>query len=373
MMRRKLWAALALLVTPTAVEAQDLGVFTAGLFKNIHSVTLYAQGGKINDAEAIEGGHSECFSTMDICGAGIEMLIDLTPTTKNTHVELGLGASYLRGFQSSRSDLDLHGSIRSFPSVSAYVTRTSLFGIKTFQPYLGLSFGITDLWNAQAYDTLRHRFAVRGQTFDWGGVVGMSLQTTGFQGLFVEAGYRRRRFASIDWGIPSKLDETLPAGWPRELNLSGLEVSIGWQFDFSDDEKKSPPPAFVGAWRLTAFDGQNLPTTFSQRLLSATEEPKNGSERDDIVDGTLRIDSTAFKLAVFHRVARLDSSGKPVVVGDLTVQQDSGAVSLTDRGVKATLDPNGPAPPFVPERRGDTILVRLPETNHTLTFTKLPG
>lgn len=361
---------LSIGIPASSLPGQDLGVFT-GLFKNIHSVDLYVQGGDLGSTGEIRGGGSE-WCSLDICGAGIEMLIALNSPTKHTHVALALGASYQRGFQSARSDLDLHGSIRSFPIVSAYVSRTSLWSITAVRPYVGLSFGIADLWNAQAYDTLRQRYAVRGQTFEFGATVGMEFHSPILRGLFIEAGYRWRRFGSIDWDFPASADEVLPEGWPREMNLSGAEVAIGLNFYLSPEDV---PPALDGMWHLASLDDQKLPATFSQRMLGPTDVPGSGSERDDVVDGSLRIDSTAarYSLVLYHRTTRLDSGARQVSVGHLVARQDSGSLSRSARGdfVLRSDGPLDPSGPFAIARKEDTISVRLPDTNHALTFTKV--
>ena len=344
-------------ILPSTLSGQEFTALT-GLFQHIKSVSLYGQG-------AARHGSPPFY------GAGTEVQIDLAPSTAHTLVILGLGAGYLQGIEVRRPDLDLHASVRSFPTFSAYVGRSNY---RDVEPFARFSFGIADLWNAQAVDVNGNRSKVDAQTVDYGVMGGLELKHFVAKGFFLEGGYVARRFSSINWGTTK---DDAQRGWPRHLNLSRFQVAVGFRFHVADEVSKSPSaPALVGAWHLTGVDDDHeLPAPMTQRLLTPAEEPKNGSERDEIVDGTLRIDSTMYRLVLFHRVVRLDSGGKPVMMGDLTAQRDSGGVTLTNRGANATLDPNGPfaAPSsFQLERREGTILFRLPGSNHLLTFTKLP-
>ena len=227
---RPLSLAAAVLLLPSAAQAQDLRMLES-LFKSLNSFTLAVHTGTLQN-----GGHlkSEC-GPMGLCGMGTEVFINLSDTEKAT-VELALGTSYMRGFTAREETLDLKGAVRSFPTIGVYATRNTIFGQERLQPYVGLSFGNADLWNIQAYDPLGREYSLKGQTYDFGALGGVLATFSGVGGLFLEGGYKNRQFSSVDWGFPSSMDR-VPEGWPRELDLSGWMVSVGYQFSLEKEEK----------------------------------------------------------------------------------------------------------------------------------------
>lgn len=138
-------------------------------------------------------------------------------------VELGLGADYLTGFGADDPTLDLRGSIRGFPTLSAYATPPISWG--AVSPYLGVNTGFTTLWNVQAFDAEGRQYDLRGETFQ----IGASLGLYHASGFLLEVSYRNRNFRSVEWGFPSGVD-ALPEGWPRAVDLSAVLVSVGYQF-----------------------------------------------------------------------------------------------------------------------------------------------
>lgn len=215
-----------LLLIPTAASAQIMSAVT-GLFDSVNSIAFSVSGGLIVgdtelDADCLGGG---------VCAMGIEVLLDL-PSPEGIELELGLGTRFLRGFGTKEPTLDLRGSVRTLPEVSVYATRPEVMGHRVVQPYAGLNFGFAQLWNVRGYDPEGTQYEVDSEAFEVGVTVGAFLNMAVLSGLFVEGTYRHRRFDSLDWSIPGS--PVLPAGWPRELNVSTALVTVGWQFRLTE-------------------------------------------------------------------------------------------------------------------------------------------
>jgi hypothetical protein len=200
----------------------QFGAFEA-LFKSVNSLTFYVHGGDVIGASEVA---TEC-AGFGLCGMGAEVLIDL-PTVHGVHFEMGLGTNFIRGFASREPSMDLRGSLRTLPMISVYGSRAGLLGTPAITPYAGVNFGLSTLWNTRAYDDTGAVYEMRGETFEYGVAAGFYLSGGPLPGLFMEGSYRQRRFASLDWGFPGP--RVLPANWPRELDMSGWLVSVGWQF-----------------------------------------------------------------------------------------------------------------------------------------------
>lgn len=212
-----------LVATPAHAEAQDLG-FITDFFSKARGIAIGFQIGQLNAGELESDG---LCPAAPVCGASGELLIDLAEFVGDLSVEMGFSAGYWRGFQSSSPEVDLRGSVRNFPTISAYISKD----IGLFAPYIGLSFGLSDLWNAQAYDSEGFVYQLDGQTFDWG-ILGALSYNIGPAFLFSEVHYSWRRFNSLDWSLPSAADGALPAPFPRSLELSGFKLNVGLQFQF---------------------------------------------------------------------------------------------------------------------------------------------
>jgi opacity protein-like surface antigen len=223
-------AALCAAATPAYAQVE----FLTELFKDVNSVALSVQGGGIPGSGNLTTRGSDCPGG-GVCGMFAEVLIDL-PDVGGTELELGLGTGYMRGFRAREESLDLHGSMRSFPVVSAYATFPEIERLARIEPYAGLSVGGSQLWNARGYDPEGTVFGVEGETLDFGATAGLFLTPLG--GLFVEGAYRVRRFESVTWELPESAGERLPSNWPRSLDASGWTLSLGWQFRFRDEAKK---------------------------------------------------------------------------------------------------------------------------------------
>jgi hypothetical protein len=223
MSRRLFLALLFCLLAPAPSAAQDLR-FLEGLFRQVNSFTIAMHAGSL--AGASEFG-SNC-GPLGLCGMGTEVFINLH-STENVLLELALGTSYLRGFTSRQPDMDFHGAVRSVPTLAVYTTYLRPWRQERVQPFIGASFGLADLWNAQVYDVEGTRYALRGNTYTQGLLTGLMVEVSSSAGIFVEASYRRQHFFSVEWGFPTGV-QRVPEGWPRELNLSNWMLSLGWQF-----------------------------------------------------------------------------------------------------------------------------------------------
>lgn len=228
---------LAAILCAAATPAHAQLEFLTDFFKEVNSVALSVQGGRIPGSANLTTRGSDCPGG-GVCGVFAEVLVDL-PDVGGTELELGLGTGYLRGFRAREESLDLHGSMRSFPVVSAYATFPEIERLARIEPYAGLSVGSGQLWNARGYDPEGTVFALEGETLEFGATAGLYL--TPLRGLFVEGVYRVRRFESITWELPEAAEERLPPNWPRSLDATGWTLSVGWQFRFRDSEKKEDP------------------------------------------------------------------------------------------------------------------------------------
>ncbi|MCA9738957.1 MAG: hypothetical protein KC645_15115 [Gemmatimonadetes bacterium] len=216
-------ACAALVLSPQGVSAQDFGI--GALFEKARGIALAFQFGELQSGN-LESDDSCPLGA--VCGASAELLIDLADFGGDVSVELGLSASYWRGFRSSDPRLDLRGSVRNFPTIAAYMSKD----LDPWSPYAGLSFGLSDLWNAQAYDADGAVYPLDGQTFDWSAVAGLGYGL-GPAIVISEIRYAWRTFSSLTWTLPGG-SEVLPAGFPRSLELSGFKMSVGLQFQFQD-------------------------------------------------------------------------------------------------------------------------------------------
>lgn len=347
------WALpLLILVQARPSHAQaELAFFTNAL-KSVHSVTLAGQFGDLTDKQMLGTSDSDC-ALLRICGMAAEVLFDVT-TPEQIHLEIGFGASYLRGFHEKAGlPFDIRGSVRSFPTISAYLTGDA----RIVEPYVGVNFGIADLWNVQVYDTLNREFKVTGQTFELGGTAGFYLDFYHSVGLFAEASYRRRRFASLDY-----TRDSVP-GIPRELNLDALTVALGVQFDLRED--KEGPPAFYGTWVLSKVNGEALPARISQR------QDGNLSVRDELTSGMLDITAQNYVLRLWHRQVTL-SAGQIVAVTTPDTLPSEFGTTVTEETADdmLLLHPQADLGRTVLLRRVDKEIM-LRHNNHVLHFVRI--
>lgn len=230
---------LAATLQPASLRAQDPFSFISSIFSNAGSLALTAQFGLLNgEGDLIDDGR--CLFG-DLCGAGAELLLDLPSFSGgDVGVELGLGVDFTRGFRAGSSAVDLRGSIRSLPTVAAYVSGLgeSIDGFPdSLYPYFGLSFGLADLWNARAYDANGLQFELDGQTFDWGLSAGLAVDLGLTAYLLTEGTYIWRRFSSLEWSLPDAAGEVLPPAFPRAMELSGWRFRVGLQFQLNSEDE----------------------------------------------------------------------------------------------------------------------------------------
>ena len=134
-------------------------------------------------------------------------------------LELGIGYGQVQGLELRDPALDLNAMIRTLPSVSLYMSYEPLGA------YLGLRTGFLRTFALQVIDAGGTVFAGDAEAFMMGALAGYAFGI-GPTYLFVEAGYTARTFPSVEW----RAQEPLPAGVPRELDVSGWGLSAGLQF-----------------------------------------------------------------------------------------------------------------------------------------------
>ena len=134
-------------------------------------------------------------------------------------LEVGIGYGQVQGLELRDASLDLNAMIRTLPSVTLYMSYEPL------GTYLGLRTGFLRTYALQVIDGDGTVFAGKAEAFMMGGLVGYAFGI-GPTYLFTEAGYTARSFPSVEWSAPGPL----PAGVPRDLDVSGWGVSMGIQF-----------------------------------------------------------------------------------------------------------------------------------------------
>jgi hypothetical protein len=255
---------MAAILAPSPAAGQDFGLIT-GLFRDVRELTIFHQFGGLHDSPDLQTRSPFCC----LSGAGTEVLLQLRESEGGITYELGLGASYVRGFQAVEPSLDLRGSLRALPTISLYGSHPRPFGTDLLSSYLGLNFGLLELWHAQAYTAAGERWSVRGQTFELGSTAGVYLNRGPLSGLFAEGSYRVRRFPTVEWS--PAVAQPLPAAWPRSMDFSGPLFAVGWQFSLREDAP-SVDPASAGTWLAERMDGQALPAVLSEDRM-ATGSP----------------------------------------------------------------------------------------------------
>ena len=220
-MRSILLAVWLLVGVPGLTHAQSEFDLIKGLFKSINSVSFSTQMGGLTGSDEMVG---DC-GFLDLCGLGTEVFFNLASDSTKI-LELALGTGYLRGFSAREESLDLRGSVRSVPTIGVYASRPGAFGSDRVLPYVGATIGLSELWNVQAYDLEGKEYSVKGSTYDFGVLTGVAVDAGALDGLFLEGVYRYRNFASVDWS-----GDRVPPRWPRGIDLTGIFISAGWQFD----------------------------------------------------------------------------------------------------------------------------------------------
>src|SRR5687768_2940622 len=332
---------LVTFIAPQA-HAQELD-FVRALFRDVHSVTLFGSWAELRGSQHLRTEPTQCLFR-GICGGGAEILWDITPVDRGTHLELGFGASYLRGFSGRRlaDPFDLRASVRSFPEFGAYVSGQILpTGIVV--PYAGGTFGFSDMWNAQVYGADRKPISVEGRTFTYGLLAGIAIDAGWGGKAFLEGGYRARRFPSVEYHT----SDPIPFSWPRSLDLSGWQFAAGWQFELKADKR---PPSFEGVWVLTTVSSDELPATLSQH-----RNADGTSTRIEIQGGTVYADDGSYRLGLHQKTSTLDGLFRSIHV-TITELRDVQSGRYRTAGNTISLEPAGDGKARV-ERLGDDIVV----------------
>lgn len=346
-MRTLMLCAAALLAAAPA-RAQDLGMIEA-LFDDVSAVTVYYQlGGLARTQDVTSDG--------PLHGAGTEVLINLASSPRMRY-ELGLGASYLRGYQSTHPDLDLRASLRALPTISIYATREG----GAVSAYAGGTFGLIELWNAQAYGPSGQPWDLEARTFELGGTLGFYLETL-LPGLFAEAGYRFRDFHSVKWA--STNDEDLPADWPRSLDFSGPVISLGWQLQLPsrEDEEAAPAAApLAGTWMAERVDGAPLPALLDVQ----------GGVRRELTHAVVRLIRTAEDEPAtrYHMESFVRSTQGATPTAAVATQRVVEAGRVVASGGEVQLVPDGQSTPSYTGRRlNGRLYLRSVADEHVVMF-----
>lgn len=134
-------------------------------------------------------------------------------------LEVGIGYGQVQGLELSGTSLDLNAMIRTLPSITLYMS------YEPWGTYLGLRTGFLRTYALQVIDGDGTVYPGKAEAFMMGGLVGYAIGL-GPTYLFTEAGYTARSFPSVEWSA----QEPLPAGVPRDLDVSGWGISMGLQF-----------------------------------------------------------------------------------------------------------------------------------------------
>jgi hypothetical protein len=344
--------ACAFLVLAPQPAAAQFDAVTA-LFKEVHSITLYGQGTYIKDP--LLKGESECgFLSGTLCGVGTEVLIDVGDS-EGMHVELGLGASYLRGLTDKSGDYDFNAGIRSFPTISAYLVEIPFWPTAGLEAYTGASIGLIELQNGQMYDTAGVERGVGGSTFEFGGTIGLYKQAFPGIGVFTEASQRWRRFSSLNYEASAGNDDKVPTTWPRELDLSGFTLAAGLQFRLKAEEAQSVPML----WTLARVDAQPLPA-----VVQAVPGGNGSVIHSEVVFGMLRLvpdtvhgvpDATRGKYVLdlhSRQVTRTASGEIQAIVEPALLPSTASAAS----GAAPAVVPPAASPPVLKQERGRYVI-----------------
>jgi hypothetical protein len=293
---RRALLSLALLVPAHAASAQDLG-FATGIFSRVHRLSLFVNALEPKDAREFDRSGRGCI-TLSLCGAGVRVMIDLDTRTQWMDLELGLGAGYLRALRGNPGDtIEIRGALRSLPVIS---TQATFLLNRYASPYFAGSFGLVDIWNGRAHNSQGRQSELRASTFEYGisgGVVVRPPNTNGR--LLLEAGYRARTFASVGYTTTDPLG---PA-WPRQIDMSGWQVSAGWQFDLRPIAKS---PDNAGTWALARVDAAAVPLVLQQTRVS-----DGVNVRRELMNGWLELYGrpNSYRLVLITRETTLNTGG----------------------------------------------------------------
>lgn len=360
-LRRALLAFIALAgASPKSVAgAQDLG-FLSTVFARVHRLSMFVHSLYPTGEEIIDRDGQGCL-TLALCGAGTRVLIDLDTRSDRLELSLGFGASYLRTVRARTPDsLDIRSAMRSLPVLS---TQATLLSMGWFRPYIVGSFGLVDLWNGRAHNAAGKQAEVKASAFEYGMSLGVGVAPAHTNGrLLLEAGYRARNFGSVGYTFA----EPLGKQWPRELDLSGWQISAGWQFDLRPITKA---PGLGGSWVLTRVDGVLVPTVLRQERQGAGPE----SARQEIVNAYLELQGREqqYTLQIVTRTVILSANGVAQSLRYDEPMRESGTWEAQRSALRLTPAAPAGAAPSPARLADDEIVVEHQATGRRLHFRKV--
>jgi hypothetical protein len=187
---------------------------------------------RITDINFYVQGAPTLLGDEGLAGYGLEALFDVGMFTRDISIELGFGYGQLFGLSSELGE-GVIGTIRAAPSISVYLTRPRRLRGTSLSPYLGLHSGWLTLIG-QGVTEEGTPFSIRGDTYELGASLGLVHRS----GIFLEAGYRIRSFALLEYGTPTGAP---PPGMGRTVNYNGPMVTLGWQFDLTPTDAPQTP------------------------------------------------------------------------------------------------------------------------------------
>lgn len=140
---------------------------------------------------------------------------------------VGFDSSQQTGFRLRDQSLDVHGSLREVPSVSAYATSQNL-GVLGAGLSVGARSGLVVLHSVKAYDVNDSVATAGGSAFQAGPVLGLAWSRDKGNTWFIEGSYLWRQFAGVDW-TGDVVKGRVPKMYPRTFNLSGASIQAGVQ------------------------------------------------------------------------------------------------------------------------------------------------
>jgi hypothetical protein len=135
-------------------------------------------------------------------------------------LEVGIGYGQVEGFSLRDPELELNTTIRNLPAVTVYLTYEPL------DTYVGFRTGFMRTDALQVVDGEGGVYRGRGEAFLMGALVGYAFPVPPAY-LFLEGGYTRRAFPSVEW---TSTPGPLAPGVPLRLDASGWSLVLGIQF-----------------------------------------------------------------------------------------------------------------------------------------------
>jgi hypothetical protein len=239
-------AAICLLTIVSPIHASAQLPLLEGLFKKVTDVNLFGVLGRFANRPSTLAGRIDNGQPRSggLTGLGFEVSFDVGEFSPRTPkdpddpdnrwlVELALGYTEVQDFVSAQAGLDVRGAVRELPSASLYLNYLPVGDDdkKLLGFYGGIRTGLAHLQSFRGYvgdpsdDVTDSIYSGGGTTFQFGVLAGV-VAGFGRVSVFVEPGYTRRRFSSVEWvGISGTISDLLP----RSLDMSTFSIAIGTQ------------------------------------------------------------------------------------------------------------------------------------------------